>query len=327
VLATGLAGSFVSIGLALLVAHWLTRRVRALEGRTRQIATGEFRAMPLPAWNDELRDLAASINAMANQLAQWQETVRKAERLRLLGQVSAGLVHQLRNGMTGARLAVQVHLRAGSAGEVDRQGLEVALRQLTLVDEKLQRFMHLGRDDNLSLQPCSLTQLVDEALTLLRPSYQHAHIDLRWQPPDPELMILGDVGRLGHLLLNVLGNAAEAAGPHGWVEVRARPCDEPDLKTSESDGTAAAPRHAVIEVIDSGPGPPATIAGRLFEEFVTSKPEGMGLGLAVAREVAVAHDGWIDWSRENGHTCFRIRFPLLESVTVRATAETAPTAN
>ena len=65
-----------------------------------------------------------------------------------------------------------------------------------------------------------------------------------------------------------------------------------------------------IEVSDSGPGPPPEVAGRLFEPFVTGKPEGVGLGLAVARQVAEAHGGRITWRREPGRTCFRIELPL-----------------
>ena len=65
----------------------------------------------------------------------------------------------------------------------------------------------------------------------------------------------------------------------------------------------------VVEVIDSGPGPPAEIAGRLFQPFVTGKREGIGLGLLVAKQVAEAHGGRIDWRRVGDRTCFRIELP------------------
>src|SRR5262249_49508786 len=85
-----------------LPAQRLPSRVRQLECQTRQIAEGDFSPLALPRRRDELRDLALSINKMAQQLAGFQETTRKNERLRLLGQVSGGLAHQLRNGVTGA---------------------------------------------------------------------------------------------------------------------------------------------------------------------------------------------------------------------------------
>jgi nitrogen-specific signal transduction histidine kinase len=65
----------------------------------------------------------------------------------------------------------------------------------------------------------------------------------------------------------------------------------------------------VVEVIDTGPGPPPEIAGKLFDPFVTGKEEGIGLGLAVARQAADAHGGRITWDRRDGKTVFRIELP------------------
>src|SRR5205823_5846066 len=207
---------------------------------------GVFSPMPLPGGADELRELGRSINEMAQRLAQYEETVRRTERLRLLGQVSGGLAHQLRNGVTGARLAVQLHVRE-CAGHGDAEALQVALRQLALVEMHLKRFLDLGRSSELRREPCQLAALLSETVELLRPQARHAHIDLRWQPPSGDgAAVLGDAGQLGHLFLNVITNAVEAAGPGGAVEVRLK------------EGGAA------VEVLDSGPGPAPEVAGRLF---------------------------------------------------------------
>src|SRR5262249_43273723 len=143
------------------------------------IAAGDFSPMPLPRRDDEIRDLARSVNEMAQQLAQYQETVKRTERLRLLGQVSGGLAHQLRNGVTGARLAVQLHAR-GCNGQADAESLDVALRQLALVESHLKRFLDLGKAAELQRQPCDLSALIDETVALLQPQCRHARIDLRW---------------------------------------------------------------------------------------------------------------------------------------------------
>jgi signal transduction histidine kinase len=289
----GLAG-LASVLLALGVAQRLGRRILELERRTRLIAAGDFSPMPLPRRDDEIRDLVRSINDMAQQLARFQDTVQKTERLRLLGQVSGGLAHQLRNGITGARLAVQVHARECS-GTTDSEPLEVALRQLTLLEVHLKRFLDLGRSGPGRRERCSLTALIGEVVRLLGPQCRHGRIDLRWEPPAADLNVLGDRGQLEQLLLNVISNGIEAAGPGGWVTV----------------GAEAKPSGpCVVTVSDSGPGPPLAVAERLFEPFVTSKPEGVGLGLAVARQVAEAHGGRVDWQRGPDSTCFRIELPL-----------------
>lgn len=283
-----------SLALAIGVSQHLGRRIQELERRTRLIAAGDFSPMPLPDRDDELRDLARSVNDMAARLAQLQETVQSSERLRLLGQVSGGLAHQLRNGIAGARLAVQLHAKE-CADTADKESLQVALRQLTLLETNLKRFLDLGRTGPLRREPCSLPALVDDTVALLRPQCRHTHIDLRWQHPDRDYQCQGDAGQLGQLVLNVLTNAIEAAGQDGIVE----------LRMSNGRGTPL----CVLEVEDTGPGVTPEVAARLFEPFVTGKKEGIGLGLAVARQVAEAHGGRIAWERRHDRTVFRIELP------------------
>ncbi len=297
-LTLGAFAGAASVVLTFALGRRLRRRIHELVRRTRQIAAGDFSPMPLPGGDDELRDLGRSVNEMAQRLAQYEETVRRTERLRLLGQVSGGLAHQLRNGVTGARLAVQLHARECD-GRADAEPLTVALRQLALVEMHLKRFLDLGRSSAMRREPCPLHGLLGETVELLRPQCRHAHIELCWRPETAGAgagpVVLGDAGQLGHLFLNVITNAVEAAGPGGWVEVRA---------------AEKAPGRAVVEVLDSGPGPSPEVAGRLFEPFVTGKREGVGLGLAVARQVAEAHGGAIRWRRDADRTCFEIELPL-----------------
>jgi signal transduction histidine kinase len=288
----GVSLGAASLAIALAQAHRLGRRIQELERQTRQIAGGDFGPMPLPARDDEIRDLTESVNEMAEKLAEFQKTVQATERLRLLGQVSGGLAHQLRNGLTGARLAVQLYLREIPATS-DTSALEVALRQLTLLETHVKRFLDLGRTESLRPEHCSLTAVASEAVELLRPQCRHAGIELIWKPPDSPLMLLGDAGQLGQLVVNLLGNAIDAAGPSGSVEVRA----------------GVENQRLFLEVLDTGSGPPPEVAARLFDPFVTSKPEGVGLGLAVARQIAEGHGGQIAWLRRDEKTCFRVELP------------------
>src|SRR5262249_53210054 len=154
------------------------------------------------------------------------------------------------NGVTGARLAVQLH--AGDCAGGDAEALDVALRQLTLVEDHLKSFLDLGRADGLAHRLVSLDELVGEAVTLLRPQCRQAGTDLGWRPPETPVVVPGDAGRLRQVLHNLLGNALEAAGPGGWVGVQLR----------QAEG-----KYATLEVSDSGPGPPAALADRLFEPF------------------------------------------------------------
>lgn len=293
-LTAGLLIGAVSLALALVASQRLSGRVQELERRTRVIAGGDFSPMPLPARNDELRDLGRSINEMAQRLAQLQEAVKKNERLRLLGQVSGGLAHQLRNSATGARLAVQLHARDCTGA--DREALEVALRQLALMEASLRRFLDLGKAGKPGLAPCDLLQVLDEVAALLQPQCLHGRVQLNWSRPEGKLLLRADPAQLQHLFLNLVGNAMEAAGAGGWVRVQA---------------TSLACDQVTIEVSDSGPGPCPEVASRLFEPFVTGKREGVGLGLAVARQITETHGGRIGWRRDENATCFWVQFSLV----------------
>jgi signal transduction histidine kinase len=301
ILVLGGAVGLAAVGLAILLGRNLSRRIHELQRRTGLIAAGDFSPMPLPGRDDELRDLARSVNEMAQQLAGFQESMQRTERLRLLGQVGGGLAHQLRNGLTGVRLAVQLFLQEVSRA-TDTTALEVALRQLTLLETYLKRFLALGRSDRPQKAPCSLTPLISEAVDLLRPQCRHTGIALHWQPPTEDHSLMGDASQLGQVIHNVLGNAVEAAGPGGavWVDLR----QDDDART------------CVLEVADSGPGPAPVVAERLFEPFVSGKPEGVGLGLAVAHQVVAAHGGTIRWQRAVGRTVFRIELPQTVPVTM-----------
>jgi len=229
------------------------------------------------------------VNHLAERLGEYERKLQQTERLRVLGQFSGGLAHQLRNAAGGARLAVQLFLKDPDG---DREPLEVALRQLARIEGNLSQFLTLGKPTAPASQPLDLTDLLSAAVRLHGPQCRHAGIELKWQPPGP-LALRGDATQLGHLFGNLIGNAIDAAGPGGAVEVTAR----------RANG------ETVIEVSDTGPGPPPAVAERLFEPFVTGREQGIGLGLAVAKQAAEGHGGRIDWRREGGRTVFRVVLP------------------
>lgn len=295
-LVAGLVAALIAVGLTTYLARRFTSRVRQLSEQASAIAAGQFTSRSLPATNDELLDLATALNQMAEQLGRYEEQVRRSERLRTLGQIGAGIAHQLRNSATGALMALEFH-QADLDATADRESLDVALRQMRLMETSLKRFLQLGRGDHLPKQQVSLRTLIEEILPLIGPACQHANIRLDWQRPESEIVVTGEPDSLRQLLLNLLVNAIEAAtradGIAGTVRV--------ELQRTSAGTT--------IRVLDSGPGPSAEMAARLFEPFATSKPDGTGLGLSVAREIAEAHGADLTWQRIDGMTCFEVRFP------------------
>lgn len=277
-----------AVVLALAFGARLVRRVHELDTRTRLIAGGDFRPVPVRGGNDELRDLGNAVNDMARQLAAFQDEVQRNERLGVLGQFSGGLAHQLRNAAAGARLAVELFLAENPAA--DPEPLQVALRQLARIESNLRQFLALGKPPAGERKPCDVTELIDQSVSLLRPQCTHAGTTVVWERPAQSVGVVGDAAMLSHLLGNVIGNAVEAAGPGGDVRISLF-ANELPLR---------------VEVSDSGPGPPPGIADKLFDPFVTGKEQGIGLGLAVAKQAAETHGGSVRWERRDGRTVFVI---------------------
>lgn len=292
---------FGSLVLTAAVAGWIAQRIgvriRRVERQVALIAEGDFRELELGRERDEVYDLSCSINRMCVQLREMSRTIRQSERTRLLGKLAAGLAHQLRNSLTGARMSVQLHARRFPAPEGDRS-LEVALRQLAMTEEHVRGLLSLGRVEQ---RPASLVEaghLVEDVALLVRPSCEHAKVALEVRQDGAPVVLRGDEPGLRAALLNLALNAIEAAGPGGRVGLAVR---------SEA-------HSLVIEVSDNGLGPPPELAENLFEAFVSSKPEGAGLGLALAQQVAVAHGGSLSWARQAGETRFRFVVPRLAEV-------------
>lgn len=288
------ASVLAALCLALWFASRMSRRINLLREQARRIAGGDLEPMPVTRPKDELTDLAASINEMAGQLAQWKRNVAADERLRLLGQVSGGLAHELRNRLAGLRLSLEVMAdENGQAGERD-PGWEVALRQARVVEDRLRGFLELGAAPLETQEEGPLDRLFEDAADLARPRCRHLGVRLSIAKPDERVMIPSP-RRVTAAVGNLVDNAIDAAGPGGDVRLAV------DLEGRDG--------RVRILVSDSGPGPSPDISKRLFEPFATDKPNGVGLGLAIARQTCERIGGTLAWRRSDGRTTFILESP------------------
>jgi len=169
------------------------------------------------------------------------------------------------------------------------------------MEKQLKRFLSLGNPSSKPTAPIDLAALVESTLPLLKPFAR----EIDWNLPAQPFMIRGDSGALEQLLINLLLNAIEAAAQ----------CEEAPLpRERQAKVTIDLDSHdndrVLLEIADSGAGPSDSVQKELFEPFVTDKPDGTGLGLSVAREIAEQHDGKIRWSRRAGMTCFALLLPI-----------------
>ncbi|MGQ0635830.1 MAG: sensor histidine kinase, partial [Planctomycetaceae bacterium] len=182
----------------------------------------------------------------------------------------------------------------GCGGAAHDRSLDVTRRQLALTETQVKGLLSLGRVENHPRSPCDIAELLHEVADLLEPTCEHANVQMARCDRGPGPLVADvDVEGLRAAVLNLALNAIEAAGSNGLVGLGAR-----------NLGSMVA-----VEVTDSGPGPQGDLASSLFDPFVTSKPEGVGLGLSLARQVAVDNGGALEWSRHDGRTVFRLTLP------------------
>ncbi len=281
-----------------LVAGWLSSRLIMRIGRlqrgVQRIAAGdfEFEATPEESPEDELGVLSNSVQRMGRELKRLWSAVRKQESERLIHLFAAGLAHQLRNSLTGARMAVELHSqRCGNKAD-DR--LNVALQELERTEDYVQRILLVAAGDQ-ETQPeaGTLRQAVEEIRRGISLIAAHQKKTLVWEiRAEDEVGQLNDYRALAVALQNLVLNALQAGGD--YVVVRSHRVDE----------------WLRIEVEDNGQAPPGRDAMDIFEPFVTTKPEGMGLGLALVRQAATRLGGKADFSRtQSGLTRFEFVVP------------------
>jgi signal transduction histidine kinase len=175
------------------------------------------------------------------------------------------------------------------------------------METQVRGLLSLGRGERRPDVRCDAAALLADVAALVEPACAHSRVALEVATRDSELCVWAEIEGLRAAVLNLTLNAIEAAGAGGHVALKAR----------------AEEATVVFEVIDTGPGPPAALAETLGEPFVTGKPEGVGLGLALARQVATDHGGALSWRRERDKTVFCLTLPAMQRVEERRESASA----
>ncbi len=301
--AAGLAALVILVAVSGWVAARVTRPLRRLSAQVDRIAEGDFTPLPISPRDDELRDLALAVNRMAEMLTGYEQQVRRHEKLRTLGRLGGGIAHQLRNAVTGCRLAIELHGRECS--QPADEGLAVARQQLDLMEEYLQRFLSLGKQETRRLIPLDLVQVVDRARSLVRPKSQHLGVELQWSAPGDPQWVAGDADDLAQAVVNLLLNAVEAAAEAGTAQTAGQNTPRVSIQFTSANVSG----EVRLEILDTGGGPAEQVRDRIYEPLVSEKPDGLGLGLSLAQEVIEQHGGTLDWCRRDNLTCFAIELP------------------
>lgn len=256
---------------------------------------------------EALRRQYAKTKAVADQLAeanrnlqQAEEAVRRSDRLAALGQLAAGLAHELRNPLGTIRASAEMLTGSvASENEVAREVAGFIAEEVDRTNSLVTRFLDFVRPLELRPAPADLAQVLDRSVAMVEREaaaravtvYKNYSPDIPPFPLDAELM--------ERVFYNLLANAAQATAPGGAVTVKTRPVDG----------------NAEISVIDRGEGIDPKLIDSIFNPFFTTKPDGVGLGLAICSKIVDQHGGRIAVESQPGKgSVFRVYLPLAEAV-------------
>jgi signal transduction histidine kinase len=227
-----------------------------------------------------------------------QDDVVKKERQATFGRVAVGLVHDLSNPIQNLGNACKMIVMAFDDLEYRQIFKRTTERELALVKRMLDDLRNIAKPVPLEKFPLDVNKALTEVVESMQASATSAGVALSAELVFGTLFIKGDLFALNRVYGNLIMNALQATMAGGRVVVRSRREDE----------------RAVIEIADTGAGIPKDRIDTIFDDFVTTKKRGLGLGLAMAKKVVEQLDGTISVSSEVGvGTTFTLRFPLTQA--------------
>jgi signal transduction histidine kinase len=224
-----------------------------------------------------------------------QERLYQAERLSSLGQLAAGVAHEIRNPLNAISLAAQ-RLQSGGTKEKLERISHIIRDEIKRLNKIVEDFLSLSRNNRFEFKTISITGLLDRILFLLQEEAgpKHIHIEKQWT--NKSMRVLMDTGKMEQALLNIIRNAMESISGEGCITL-----------SCEIQGK----NRVSIKIKDTGSGIPEGEEKRIFDPFYTSKENGVGLGLAIAHEIVLAHGGEIQVESQLGKgSTFEILLPL-----------------
>jgi two-component system sensor histidine kinase HydH len=252
---------------------------------------------------DNFAELDAALDSLAKRVAQVVERLQSAERERIrndqmaaLGQLAAGLAHELRNPLTAMKTIVDAARREPVTDGLNARDLAVLDEEIQRLNRSLQSFLDYARPPATTKRLVDLRTIAEKTRQLLAGRAEQQSISVCIEQPERPVEVEVDPEQLHQVLLNLLLNGFDAIGRDGQVTLRI---------AQDAQGCA------VITVADSGPGIPQAVRDRVFEPFVSTKESGTGLGLTICRRIVEDHGGRIEAADcRAGGAIFTVKLPM-----------------
>lgn len=219
------------------------------------------------------------LRSVGRELQSARKEVIQSERLAAVGELAAGVAHELRNPLTSVKLLLQHAARQPAGARIEDSQLMLILEEVRRMETTIQGLLDFSRTPSLNHIQHDLRETLQRSLNLADGRLRQAGIQLRTSLSESPLWVNGDAEQLNQVFVNLLLNAIEATPPGGLISVSAR--------TQPESGMVR------VSITDTGPGIAPEIMARLFEPFATTRPKGTGLGLPICHRIVTEHKGSI----------------------------------
>jgi signal transduction histidine kinase len=288
----------VMLGVGYFWGYRFIDPIMALTRGTKALAEGKLDERVKVDSSDELGQLGLAFNNMADRLVELQEDVRKKERQAMFGRISIGLVHDLSHPIMNIGNSCKLIVKMFDDEEYRETFKRTIERELAQVKRVLDDLRNVARPMPLQRFPLDINKELVELVESMQSTAEKAGLTVDKELVFGQLFIEGDLFALNRVYRNLIMNALQATPPRGRVVVR----------------TLRDTTHATVEIGDTGCGIPKERLDTIFEDFVTTKRRGLGLGLAISKKIVEQLDGTIAVASEVGvGTTFTLKFPLTQA--------------
>lgn len=318
-------GMIIAFAISFFLGHTIIDRIRILKDATDKIASGDLnyqlprdRFSSFDILDDAFNNMAKSLKDRDDRLQRVFKQLTRTERLAALGQIAAGVAHEINNPLGGILLYSNLVAEELPEGNVARGNMEKIIYQANRCKEIVRNLLDFARTPAGDMMPFNINNIILTSLKLLRDQSMFLGISITTILADDIPDVKGDRSRLEQLFLNLFINAADAMGGEGELtitteELSRQPGDSADVVFhDEKICLLTSPKTVKVTIADTGKGIDKSYLPHIFEPFFTTKDpgQGTGLGLSIAYGIIQMHSGFIDVESEPGvGTTFVILLP------------------
>ena len=292
------------IGVGYGLGRGFIRPILVLQKGTHAVAAGQLDARVDIRTGDEFSDLGDAFNTMAARLSELKEDVKRQERQATLGRLAAGLVHDLSHPVQNIGNSLRLLFREEQDQETSDTLRRTIDRELGTLKRFIEDLRNLANPRPIERFAVDVNGSLADVVEPARADAQRAGVEIEARYADCPLTIDGDRFAIGRVFRNLLTNALQASEPGGRVAVNTKRVGD----------------RIVITVSDTGIGIPSDRLASIFDEFMTTKRGGLGLGLAISKRIVEQLDGTIDVESDSRGTVFTVTFPSRENAAAESAA-------